>query len=147
MELEENWRYSCFIQLPIWPSLPQTGACGNLVFRAQQEHAFCCALLDCMPGKGGSAGLDDKQTKLYIKRLCFVQQAAASRNHFHDCSWSFWENCQCCSAISMGHSSQHRCLGQALRQGQRWRAAISPLQDLQQGALNLPFKQDVIIYS
>lgn len=32
-------------------------------------------------------------------------------------------------------------------QGKGWRAAIFPLQDLHQGALNLPFKQDVIIYS
>ena len=32
-------------------------------------------------------------------------------------------------------------------QGKRWRAAISPLQDFHQGALNLPFKQEVIIYS
>lgn len=108
------------VLFPVGPGLSPTAACGNTFFGAQQKHAFCCALLGCVQGEEGSAGLEDGETKLYMKYLRFVQQAAAAGNHFHICSWSFWKKkkkCQCCSIICVGHGNQHCHPGQSLQQG------------------------------
>lgn len=75
---------------PVWPALSPIAACGNTFFGAQQKHAFCCALLSCVQGEEGSAGLEDGEKKTYVKCMRFVQQAAAAGNHFRICSWSFW---------------------------------------------------------